>query len=792
MNRISGFILNLYFRFPGIRLFLLMIIVFIIFSIISTALMISEDVKTDPVGWEKKKYLSQRGITAKNIHVDRKGNLIGVVFEGVARENTGIYVSFSFDGGTSFINPVKIEEFKYVISNNPRIAISTKGQIYVSWHVLSEDESHSSIYYASSEDMGATWSDPKNISFGMQMEILPEPAFDNRDRLHLFFTSYSGGSFNLFHTMKREEKNFDEPEPVLNIKGNIRGAFFPAIKFVGNNVFVVCQGKEETYTDHLYFVRSDDYGRNWSRVDKITSGKYNNQAPAIEVYDDIIYLAFMNNSNRNWSINLMRGYNYGVRWDVTPLRISTTNANCFSPDITNAPDGELLITWHDLREKKSRIFYRKFSIKNKELLPEEKLSTRDGTGRNPICINTARKLSVLWEESGRIVINHTDNYVLPPAVYSSTHPEDKWSRDNAALIRWKRPSDQSGIAGYATLTDKNPYTNPSIQNQKSDTSSILITGLDDGVTYFHIRSIDGAGNMSRTVHYKLQVSSNPLAMPVVVSTTHPENETSTLSDAVFRWAVNDSRRLKGFLYSISKDTARKPAKFIQDFEIKFDDLESGVYFFNIAAVSKTNQVSRVATYSFIVGQGKLDFEYLKDLAKEDYGYREPKAKIIALPGLDITFPFGKAGKYNKGDFTVLLRPLHIAPEKVSGYSVVIGNAKTVPHDKINLKSGILNIAGLTDGGYTLGVKCRYFKTVNGRKKYYWTRPVYKSFTIAIDKGIFPFEKIYAMIMERFRSNPFTFMAVILLFSVTVVYRGFGRRIGFYLKMINYRLKYYFS
>lgn len=640
--------------------------------------------------------------------------------------------------------------------------------------------------------MGATWNPAQKISFGMQMEILPHPVFDNKDRLHLLFTSYSGSSFNLFHTMMDGNGSFTDPEPVINVKGNIRGAFFPAIKFVENNVFVVCQGKEETYADHLYFVRSDDYGRSWGRVDKITTGKFNNQAPAIEVYDDVIYLVYMNNRDRNWSINLLRGYNYGVRWDTAPLRISTTNANCFSPDVTNAPDGELLIAWHDLREKTSRIFYRKYIIKSKELGDEGKFSTKNSTGRNPFCINTSRRLTILWEESGRIAVNYADKYALPPLVYSSTHPEDKWSRDNNALIRWKKPFDESGIAGYATLTDKNPYTNPTIQNHQGDADSVFIPGLDDGVTYFHIRAIDGAGNMSRTVHYRLQVSSNPLAMPVVVSTTHPENSTSSSTDAVFRWAVNDSRRLKGFLYSISKDTARKPSKFIQDFEIKFDGLESGVYFFNIAAVSKTNQVSRVATYSFIVGEGKLDIDYLKDIANEDYGFREHEKTAVALPGLEITFPFGGPGKFNMSDFTVILRPLHIVPENVTGYSVVLGGEKKAPLDKINLKSGILNITGLTDGEYTLGVKCRYFKTVNGRKKYFWTRPVYKSFTIAIDRGVFPFEKIYSIIMEKFRSHPFASISVVLLFSVVVVYRGFGRRIGFYMKMINYRLKYYFS
>jgi len=754
--------------------------------------MTSDDVKTDPVGWDKMKILSPPGIQAKNAHADRKGNLVAVVFEGIRKGTTGIYITLSFDAGTSFTELVKISEFKSEINTNPRVAISSKGEIYTTWYVLSGDESNSSIYYSRSGDMGATWSEPAVITFGMQMEMLPEPAFDNREKLHLFFTSYSGNSFNLFHVTMDENKIFKNPEPVIKVKGNIRGAFFPAIKLVNNYIVVVCQGKEESYSDHLFFTISDDYGDSWSGVDRLTTGKSNNQAPSIEVYDDTIYLVYMNNSEKNWSINMLRGYKLGARWDDEPLKISTTNANCYSPDITSSPDNELFITWHDLREKGSRIFYRKYSVKSNELLAENRLSTKKIPGRNPLCLNTSKKLVVLWEESGRIAVNYSDNYVSAPSVFSSTHPEDKWSRENFAVIKWKKPVDESGIAGYATITDKNPYTNPTIQNQRSDASSILITGLDDGITYFHIRTLDGAGNMSRTVHYKLQVSSNPLAMPVIVSTTHPENVKSQLTDAVFRWAVNDSRRLKGFVYSISKDTAIKPEKFVKDFEIKFSELENGVYYFNLAAVSATNQVSRVSTYSFIVGEGEIDNDYLKDLANKDYHLKDGTDRVAYLPGLEINLPFGDAGKYNKGSFTALLKPLHISLGNVSGYSIVIGNEKKVPANKVNLMSEILNIADLNKGNYILGVKCRYFKTVNGRKKYYWTEPVYKSFAIVPDITSSPLDKIYSQLMKRFDSSPFVFSMIIFLFSGTVAYKGYGSRISFYIKSINYKLKFYFS
>jgi len=123
---------------------------------------------------------------------------------------------------------------------------------------------------------------------------------------------------------------------------------------------------------------------------------------------------------------------------------------------------------------------------------------------------------------------------------------------------------------------------------------------------------------------------------------------------------------------------------------------------------------------------------------------------------------------------------------------VIGNDKKVPADKINLMSGILNITGLIKGNYTIGVKCRYFKIISGKKKYFWTEPVYKSFSIVPDSVSSPLDRIYSQLMKKFNSSPYVFSMIILLFSITVIYRGYGNRISFYIKMVNYKLKYYFS
>ncbi|MCL2155362.1 MAG: exo-alpha-sialidase [Leptospirales bacterium] len=812
MNSLTGSLLALYNRFPRIRLFILMIFLFVIFSIISSVLMVSKDVKTEPIGWDRAKIISPAGITAKNVHVDQKNNLVAAVFEGVSGGRSRIYISLSFDEGNNFLDPIKLAEFSSEINNNPRVAVSSQGKIFVTWYLLSDDEATSQIYCISSEDMGLNWSQPVRVTFGMQMEMLPEPFFDDRGLLHIFFTSYKDNTFNLFHTT-RNEKNinekditekdinekdvFDKPNQVLKMSGNIKGTFFPAIKFIKNNIVLVCQRKETDYTDHLFFTSSGNYGRSWSGVDKITKGRSNNQSPSIEVYDGTIYLVYMNNSDRNWNIGMLKGYSLGKRWDTEPVKVSSTNVNCYSPNIVTSSDNELFISWHDLREGGSRIFYRKYSVKGKELLSEGKLSVKQQQAKNPICINTGTRLIVLWEEGNRIVGNASDNYVAVPTIYVSSHPEDSWSRENAALIKWTKPVDESGIAGYAIIVDKNPYSDPAIQNQSDDALSMLISGLDDGITYFHIRAIDGAGNMSRTVHYKLQVSANPLSMPVVVSTTHPENGKSDLSDAVFRWAVNDSRRLKGFLYSFSKDVAYKPDKFIKDFEIKFDNLEQGVYFFNIASVSATNQISRVSTYCFIVSDGVIDQDYLNQIANMDYNFGNmggggTREAVYSYPSLEINLPFGNLGRYSGNNFTALLKPLNIPAGNVSGYSVIVDNNRKDPPGKVNLMSEILNIADLSRGDYTIAAKCRYFKIIDNKRVYFWTAPVYKTFTIVPSAVNSPVNEIYGTLDKKFNDSPYILSLIVVLFSMVIIYKRYRPKIIFYIKLINHKLKFYFA
>lgn len=792
MKRLFSIISDLVFRFPRLRLFAGMVVVFVLFSLLTVIFTRSDQVTTDPAGWEKFMSYSPAGVQCRNVSGEKNGNTVAIVYEGFRGGKKGIYVNVSFDGGLSFFAPRKIAEFVSLIDNKPCIAISDSGEMRVAWYYIAEDGSNGSMFQSYSRDQGSSWSEPEKITFGLAMELLPVVKYDRRGVLHLFFTAYKGPVFTLFHTTAdARDGKFAGPEPVAEMEGDVKGSFFPAVKFTGNRAAIVWQAKEKNFADSLYFSGSDDYGQSWSDVEKITPPGSNYQAPAIEIVDRTIYLVFMNNRDRNWAIRMMRSTDAGEHWDATPLKISETNANCYSPNISLGPENELYITWHDTREKGNRIYLRKYSIPSRELSAETGLSVRKKPGRNAFALNTPRKLIVFWDEAGSIVSLFADMQVSAPVVRSRTHPPDTWTRNTDAVVEWSKPSDESGIAGYATISDRNPETNPQIQNLRYDVNSAFVGGLEDGVTYFHIRAVDGAGNMSRTVHYKLQVSSNPLAMPVVISTTHPEYGKSPKSDAVFRWAVNDTRRLKGFVYSLSKDVSLRPDKYVDDFNIEFKNLENGIYYFNISAVSATNQFSTVYTYPFIVGmEGEINKDYLKDQANRDFGFNKGERVVSLEPVIEILLPFGGKDWYAGSAFDAVIRMKNVPGDRILGYSVVIDNIKKVPPEKINLKNGNLSVKDLTDGKYFIGVKCRYYKYSGNRKVEVWSEPAFAAFEIRLPGLLSPLDDLYNAVMKKITEHPVAVPVFMLLFALTVIYTGFGSRIVFYYKLLDFKIRYY--
>ncbi len=789
-----SYIVYLYFRLSFIRKLIWSLLLFLVFSVVSVLFFTESRISPNPIGWERTFYISDREVTAKNIKLATSGNFIAIAFQGRREGKAGIYVSVSFNRGNRFLAPVKLADLSSDIQGYPDIAISGNGMLTVVWQDMVETELTNRIFSATSTDFGAKWSKPQQAYIGYEMEMLPRIFYDNRNQMHLFFHGLKEKSFVLYHAIQESDGKFDITGEIVELDENMRGAFFPAIYFYGNNIFMVWQGKGQDFSDDLFFMKSDSYGSSWSSPVRITKSKANDASPSLVLHGDTLYVVYRNNDNRNWRINMLRGFSYGEIWETKPLEVSATNADCYSPDIVHSKN-MLYIVWYDSRDRKTGIYSRKYNIRDSKLTDEVRLSSGRYSAKNPDLISIRDKVVVFWEEGSRIAAKYNDIYVSAPVVFSPTHPLGQWSKKPVAVIQWKPPADESGIVGYATLVNRSTDLarvddiNPTIQNVNANITRRVIPSLEDGITYFHIRAIDGSGNFSRTIHYRIQVSANPLPIPVIVSSTHRLGKAAESNAPKFMWAIDNTERLKGFLFNLSKDRRKSPDKFTTDFKTGFSGLEKGRYFFSLTAINKTNIKSRVAVYPFIVGEGgEIDVAELKELGRKDISYKERKMPVVLKPELTVSLPFNPKESYDKESFHAVIESRNLPQKMILGYSILIDSEKREPLNRINHKSRIMNVEGLKNGTCIIGVKAKYYKTIRGKRSYFWTEPFYQEVMVDIHPGLSPVEYYAGVIMKKISEKPLSVVTLLagLIMFISVI--GFGGKIVFFSRLMRYRLR----
>jgi hypothetical protein len=800
MNRLISGITTLYFRFAFVRQLPWVLVVLVIFALGAALVFQNRSVTTNPAGWERSFQVSSFNVVARDVSVSSRGDIIAATYEGREGGAQGIYVSLSFDGGVTFLPSIRVAGVTSKTAMNPHAAVSPSGKVTVMWNGYIDAESTTRIFYSTSKDLGATWSQPKKIALEkeIEMEMLPRVYYDDLSVLHLFYHGSVSDNINLFHARSDDGEQFRTTGSLIRLSASMRGAFFPSIIMSGKYFFMVWQAKEEDYSDDLYFMKSSDYGRTWGLKKRITNSPGNNAAPSVLLHENTLYVVYHNNDEKNWSIRMIRGIDRGWSWDEKPLTVSSTMANCYSPSV-GVSGSDIMVLWYDTREGGARIFARKYSTREKTFLPESEVSEARYESKNPSVVSLGRRLLVFWEERNVIMAKQTDVYVEPPGVFSETNPEGRWSRLPYIVMQWRPPKDESGIVGYAALRNEIPDINPTVVNMKPGITMEKITdNIGDGISYYHIRAVDGAGNFSRTIHYKLQLSINPLPGPVIVSPTNPQGKPSESRAPVFNWAIDEPERVKGFVYSMSKDAIKMPDRFTTDLKMQFNDLENGNYFFSVAAVDKTNQFSRVSTYDFIIGAPDrvVDPDYYKRLAEQEkkfqkyYRYRvQPEREAMALnPVVFIQFPFDVRKAYDRGSFRAIIVTKNVRPESIVGYSVYIDTTKQAMSDRINQKGTIVTVNNLNSGDYYIGVKCKYSGLVNGSVQYYWTKPYVARLSIVLPAERSPVIYYAMRILEKFPRRLGFITLTFLGLGLVITTMGFGSRISFYSRLALFRLR----
>jgi uncharacterized delta-60 repeat protein len=150
-----------------------------------------------------------------------------------------------------------------------------------------------------------------------------------------------------------------------------------------------------------------------------------------------------------------------------------------------------------------------------------------------------------------------------PSLSSQSHSVGVWLSDNTVDVLWAGASDNwSGIDGYSYQFGPNPAGVPDTAKDAEETASGATSSpLGDGERYFHLRSVDNAGNWSETVHlgpFRIDRAS-PLN-PTLRSISHIVGTSSTDTTVEIAWsgASDATSGVDGFSFQWSEGSPAAP------------------------------------------------------------------------------------------------------------------------------------------------------------------------------------------------------------------------------------------
>jgi len=161
----------------------------------------------------------------------------------------------------------------------------------------------------------------------------------------------------------------------------------------------------------------------------------------------------------------------------------------------------------------------------------------------------------------------------PTSVNSTSHTISVWSSDNTVSVNWTDATDNlSGLDGYSILwnisTNTTPSANKTIEEGSENTTSPELA--EDNSHYFHIRSVDNAGNWQSTVHLgPFYIDTTPPTDPTSVnSTSHTISVWSSDNTVSVNWtdATDNLSGLDGYsiLWNTSANTTPSVNKTIEE------------------------------------------------------------------------------------------------------------------------------------------------------------------------------------------------------------------------------------
>jgi len=180
-----------------------------------------------------------------------------------------------------------------------------------------------------------------------------------------------------------------------------------------------------------------------------------------------------------------------------------------------------------------------------------------------------------------------------PVITSGTHGDSAaWYKNKEAVLKWVLPS---GVTAVRTLLNDNPTSVPT-KVYDSPISSVTLSDLEEGVSYFHIQFKNAEG-WGKVTHYRLAIDSQN---PTKIEISHPGDADLASPNQALKVVVDDETSGATF-FKVKVDNAEP-----FDYEdktgsstIMLPPLAPGYHTVIIEAFDKAGN-SIIGTYSFTI------------------------------------------------------------------------------------------------------------------------------------------------------------------------------------------------
>lgn len=215
----------------------------------------------------------------------------------------------------------------------------------------------------------------------------------------------------------------------------------------------------------------------------------------------------------------------------------------------------------------------------------------------------ARNASGLWGLTAHFKVNIDTSAPGEPTVTSSTHPnQTAWYSGTAPTFSFPA-ADMSGIAGYSYLLDRSPTTAPDTVSEGTPTTKSY-SGLVDGVHWFHVRALNGAGAWGAPRHFSVQVDATGPTAPTVSSSSHPDQAAwYAAQQASMSWsAVSDTSGVAGYSWTFDRSATTTPDAVVDGTATNAvtTGLADGLNYFHVRAVNGAGVAGAVRHFTIRV------------------------------------------------------------------------------------------------------------------------------------------------------------------------------------------------